>query len=491
MTGIIFATEIEAKPFLGLVGAAQRRDAELPTWSFTLGKRRFVLVISGMGAENAAVATRRLLARHAVTEVVNAGVCGAVADGPGPGDVFRIASVVDADRTQSDIDCVSTRWPHLAEAKLVTSREPVFDDLQRRNLALAGDLVDMEGAAVAAACRERGVPCQMLKAVTDRAASGDRSTLFANIAAVARKLAGELATGLDRPVALPLRDGRTSDETGGMAAKLARFVKFEHSVFSLPMVLVGAWLGAGKALPSWMTLLLICAAAVGARVFGMAMNRILDRKLDAANPRTCQRELPTGRLSLRAAMTMAMAGLGVYLAACAMLGPTVLMLSPLPVVVLAGYSLLKRFTALCHFGIGLVLAIAPLGAHVAVAGNLAVGPEIMLLSVFAFCWMSGFDVIYGLQDIQSDRTTGVHSLPAALGARPAETAAIFIHACAVAAAGILFVIGGGRWLAAIALGVTGAAFIYAHLPHIPLERRFFPVSAIAGSAGALIPLFGG
>lgn len=275
-----------------------------------------------------------------------------------------------------------------------------------------------------------------------------------------------------------------------MVRKLANFIKLEHSLFSLPLVLAGAALGSGRSFPHFYTLILILAAAVGARVFGMSMNRILDRKLDAVNPRTSGRDLPSGSMTLHTAWSVALAGLTLYLVSCVLLGPIVVVLSPIPLVALTGYSLLKRFTPLCHFGIGFVLALAPLGAYVAASGEMSLGYDVLLLSAFTFCWMSGFDIIYGMQDMESDRSTGVHSIPAAIGERAAGTVAITVHALAFVAILLLFISGGGRPFAALSLVVAASALVYAHLPHVPLHRRFFPVSSIAGIAGALVPLLG-
>jgi 4-hydroxybenzoate polyprenyltransferase len=201
--------------------------------------------------------------------------------------------------------------------------------------------------------------------------------------------------------------------------------------------------------------------------------------------------LPSGRLTLAQAWGVAAAGLLVYGLACAALGPLCLRLSPLPAAVLIGYSLLKRFTPLCHFGIGLTLALGPLCAWVAAAGHLGADPAAALLAAFAFCWMSGFDIIYALQDLESDRRTGVRSLPAALGARGAQRVAALLHALATACAVALWRTTGGGLAAALPLAAAACAFAVAHNPRLPLPARFFPVSAVAGIAGSLIPILGG
>ena len=195
-------------------------------------------------------------------------------------------------------------------------------------------------------------------------------------------------------------------------------------------------------------------AAIGARIFGMSFNRIFDRRLDALNPRTAGRELPAGRLTLRTALAIAIGGLLVYLAACVALGGWCLVLAPLPLVPLLGYSLLKRFTALCHFGIGLCLALAPLGAFVATTGNPNFTPPAVFFSFFVFCWLSGSDIVYALIDLESDRKTGVHSLPVWLGADGALLIAGLLHAVAFGCLTAVFFLTGGRGPAALALALV-------------------------------------
>jgi 4-hydroxybenzoate polyprenyltransferase len=267
------------------------------------------------------------------------------------------------------------------------------------------------------------------------------------------------------------------------------FTKIEHTVFSLPLIFAGAWLGAGGRLPSLRTVALIVMAGVGARILGMSMNRILDRRIDAKNPRTRNRELVTGAISLPFAIGIAAAGLVVYEAACLMLGPLVFYLSPAPAVALITYSLLKRFTPLCHFGIGLVMALAPAGAYVAVSGRFDPGPTILLLTGFAFFWMSGFDIIYAIMDISFDRKHRVRSIPAALGSTGAQVVAALCHLAALAALVALVTILGGSPFAMVLLGVSATGFVCAYLPAIPLPTRFFPISAIAGISGAVVPFF--
>ena len=273
-----------------------------------------------------------------------------------------------------------------------------------------------------------------------------------------------------------------------MLQTVLNFTKIEHTAFSLPLIITGAWLGAGNRFPSIPMLALIVAAAVGARVFGMAMNRVFDRHIDRLNPRTAARELPAGKMTLTLALAIAFAGLAFYLASCWMLGGWCLILSPIPLVPLLGYSLLKRFTSLCHFGIGLCLALAPLGAYVAAAGHPRFSGTTILFSGFVFFWLSGADIIYALMDVDSDRKNAIHSLPARMGATPATRVAAGIH---LLAWGILVTVvetvGGGP-AAWIALATSAFFLVLMYVPAIPVPKRFFPISTIAGIAGALAPM---
>ena len=287
---------------------------------------------------------------------------------------------------------------------------------------------------------------------------------------------------------------RPNNNKPTLAKTLLNFTKVEHTIFSVPLLFAGMYLGAGQRWPSLEVILLVVLAGIGARVLGMATNRIFDRRLDALNPRTATRELPAGKMSLTAAGLVALAGLAVYLLACIGLGPACTILAPIPAMALIGYSLLKRYTSLCHFGIGLSMAFAPLGAYVAGSqlpiGQIEASPEIILLAMFAFCWISGFDIIYALQDIDSDRKNGIFSLPAQLGASKAQLVAALDHLIGLACLAWLIIRLQAPVLAWIAFGIALVAEITAYLPQIPLEKRFFPISAVAGIAGACVPLLG-
>ena len=273
-----------------------------------------------------------------------------------------------------------------------------------------------------------------------------------------------------------------------MFKKILNFTKVEHTAFSLPLILTGAWLGGQNHWPDLPVLLLIILAAVGARIFGMSFNRIFDRHIDALNPRTAARELPSGSMDLPTAMAIAIAGLTAYLGACIALGRWCVYLAPLPLIPLLGYSLLKRFTPLCHFGIGLCLALAPLGAFVAASGHPDFSAGVLLFAGFVFFWLSGADIIYAIMDIESDRRTGIYSLPAKLGSHGAQWAAAGVHMCALLClTGLLRVFGAGAASLA-AFVVTIVLFVMMYLPFVPVPKRFFPISTLAGIAGALTVL---
>ena len=221
------------------------------------------------------------------------------------------------------------------------------------------------------------------------------------------------------------------------ATNWASFVKVEHTLFSLPVMFAGAVLAAGT-LPDPGVLGWVLLAGVGARTLAMALNRLIDREVDAANPRTAGRELPSGQMSLAEGWAIAAFGLLVYALACWNLPPICRVLAPLPVLVFAIYPYLKRITPFAHLGIGVALALAPLGGWVAVRGNLEQLDAAWLLAAFTLFWVAGFDVIYATLDQESDRRTGIRSLPAWLGSPNALRVSATFHALAVVALAALY-----------------------------------------------------
>ncbi|MGQ9532656.1 MAG: UbiA-like polyprenyltransferase [Desulfotomaculales bacterium] len=205
-------------------------------------------------------------------------------------------------------------------------------------------------------------------------------------------------------------------------------IKFEHSVFALPFAYIGALL-VGRKIPSAHDLVWITLAMVGARTAAMSLNRIIDREIDAANPRTANRALPLGLLSVTEVWVYVFLSFGLLLVAAAQLSPLALRLFPVAVVVLFVYSYTKRFTWLCHLFLGVALGLAPLGSWIAIADRLDLAPA--LLAAGVTFWVAGFDVIYACHDYDFDRRTGLHSIPARFGLRRALGLSSVFHVLAV------------------------------------------------------------
>lgn len=208
--------------------------------------------------------------------------------------------------------------------------------------------------------------------------------------------------------------------------ELLELVKFEHTLFALPFALTGAVMAAGgypDPLP-WILL-----AVLGGRTFAMALNRIIDRRIDGLNPRTAERAIPAGRVALWEAWALAIASLALMVAAVLPLPPLCLQLLPVAVLVLAGYSYTKRFTWACHLVLGTALGMAAAGGWIAVTG--AIEMPAVLLGVAVTSWVAGFDIIYACQDESFDRTQGLHSLPVKLGVGGGLRVSRWLHALTV------------------------------------------------------------
>jgi 4-hydroxybenzoate polyprenyltransferase len=247
----------------------------------------------------------------------------------------------------------------------------------------------------------------------------------------------------------------------GRLRTYASFVRFEHTLFSLPLILAGVFSVAGPALAA-LRWLLVALAAVGARTAAMTLNRVIDRRLDAVNPRTRTRELPAGRMRLAEAVALLGLSTGTYLAACAALGSWYLRVAIVPFAVFALYPYLKRFTPLCHAGVGLALALAPLAGFAAAHADLRAGGAAFALAGFALGWVTGFDIIYATLDEVFDRAHGVHSMVVWLGRARALRVSWLLHVAAMAALGfaawrVAFSGGAPRvaWLVATALCFAG------------------------------------
>lgn len=217
-----------------------------------------------------------------------------------------------------------------------------------------------------------------------------------------------------------------------LIAKWASFVRFSHTIFALPFALAAMAVAAreNRGWPGWRVFGLILVAMVCARTCAMAFNRIVDRKFDALNPRTASRHLPAGTISLASAVSLWALSAAGLIAASYFLNPLCFWLSPVALVVICFYSLTKRFTDYTHVFLGVALALAPVGAWLAVKGTHVSGLEIaqmLALALGVILWLVGFDIIYALQDYEFDRKQGLHSLVVAWGPKNALAAAFLSH----------------------------------------------------------------
>lgn len=209
--------------------------------------------------------------------------------------------------------------------------------------------------------------------------------------------------------------------------KYASLVKFAHTVFALPFALVAFLLALQEPEShfTWILLLQLLGCMVFARSAAMGFNRWADREIDARNPRTAGRDVPAGRVSPRQALVFTLVNAALFVAVAWTINPLCGGLSFVALIFLLGYSYLKRFTWLCHFGVGAALSIAPAGASIAVTGHLSTAA--LLLSLIVFFWSSGFDILYALADEEIDREEGLHSIPQRFGRKRAMQIAWGVH----------------------------------------------------------------
>ncbi len=287
----------------------------------------------------------------------------------------------------------------------------------------------------------------------------------------------------------------------GLASRTAvvlEMIKFQHSIFALPWALAAALYAAGG-IPSAGKIFWILVAMVSARSAAMAFNRIADAKYDAENPRTRDRAIPSGRLTVGFTFGFTLAMSAAFVAAAWRLNDLCLKLSPAALAIVLGYSFTKRFTALCHWALGISLAIAPVGAWLAVTPHRAAHPFPYLLGAAVAFWIAGADILYACEDVEFDRRKGLRSVPAALGQGAAMLVARLSHLAAVGAlivAGI-FAGAGPFWYGTAA--AIAALLAYEHAIVKPddlrrVNRAFFHVNAAASAAvlaGALLDLYAG
>lgn len=210
------------------------------------------------------------------------------------------------------------------------------------------------------------------------------------------------------------------------------FIKFSHTVFALPWALAAMMLAAREThgWPGWRVFLLILGCMVTARTAAMGFNRIVDREVDALNPRTKMRHLPSGQISLASACVLVCLSATAFVLCAAFINELALLLSPVALAVILGYSFTKRFTDFSHFVLGLALGLSPVGAWIAVTGEF--NPQICLLGAAVMLWVAGFDIIYATQDIDFDRQQGLRSMVVRLGVERSLTLACVLHAATFA-----------------------------------------------------------
>ena len=267
--------------------------------------------------------------------------------------------------------------------------------------------------------------------------------------------------------------------------KYASLVKFAHTVFALPFALVAFLLALREpgAHFTWLLLLQMLACMVFARNAAMGFNRYADREIDARNPRTEGRDIPAGRISPRQALVFTLVNAALFVTVAWTINPLCGGLSLAVLVILLGYSFLKRFTWLCHFGVGAALSIAPAGAFIAVTGTLTW--PVALLSLIVFFWSSGFDILYSLADEEIDRAQGLHSIPQCFGRTKAMAIAKCVHLSEFLLVPLFLVRAGLADAWGIAAGIFFLAMlIYQHAIISPkdlsrLNAAFFTANGIA------------
>ena len=273
--------------------------------------------------------------------------------------------------------------------------------------------------------------------------------------------------------------------------KYLSMVKFSHTIFAMPFALVGyTWALTSTSTPfDWVLLLQVVLCMVFARNTAMGFNRWADRDIDAENPRTASREIPSGQISPRAALAFVITNAVLFVATTATINRTTLLLSPVALLVIMGYSYCKRFTALAHIVLGLSLAIAPMGAYIAVTGSFDIAP--MILSVRVLTWTGGFDIIYAMQDAAFDRERGLHSIPARFPGWGALSISIALHVVSLYAVWLF-----GRWCGFdtvywIGAVLFGAVLVTEHLLVTPTRQKNIGIAfgTLNGIASLVFAIF--
>ena len=244
--------------------------------------------------------------------------------------------------------------------------------------------------------------------------------------------------------------------------KYLSLIKFSHTIFAMPFALIGFFLATKSNEFEWITLLYVVFCMIFARSAAMAFNRYIDRDIDAANSRTAQvREIPNGSIKANSALIFVIINSLLFVTTTYLINSLCFLLSPIALLVIIGYSYTKRFTALCHLVLGLGLALAPIGAYLAVTGQFDVIP--LLFSVAVLFWVSGFDIIYSLQDQEFDNEQTLHSVPVLIGTKNALNLSKTLHFLTFSALSIAGSFGDFSLYYWIGFGIFTTLLIYQHI----------------------------
>ena len=244
--------------------------------------------------------------------------------------------------------------------------------------------------------------------------------------------------------------------------KYLSLIKFSHTIFAMPFALIGFFLATKSNEFEWITLLYVVFCMIFARSAAMAFNRYIDRDIDAANSRTAQvREIPNGSIKANSALIFVIINSLLFVTTTYLINSLCFLLSPIALLVILGYSYTKRFTALCHLILGLGLALAPIGAYLAVTGEFDVIP--LLFSVAVLFWVSGFDIIYSLQDQEFDKEQTLHSIPVLIGTKNALNLSKTLHFLTFSALSIAGSFGDFSLYYWIGFGIFTTLLIYQHI----------------------------
>ena len=272
--------------------------------------------------------------------------------------------------------------------------------------------------------------------------------------------------------------------------KYFSLVLFAHTVFAMPFAFIGFFLAISETGQefNWLKLLLMVLCMIFARNAAMAFNRYLDREIDAHNPRTAIRDIPSGKISSNEALIFTIANSILFILTTLLINKLCFYLSPVALAVVIGYSYTKRFTPLCHLFLGLGLALAPIGAYLVVAGAFAILPVYFSLAVL--CWVSGFDIIYALQDEEFDRENNLNSIPAWLGKKKALNVSSIFHILTVIFVSMPYIVSDLSWFYLAGILFFIILLIYQHQLVKPndlskVNRAFFTTNGIASVVFAL------